>query len=302
MEQVVPRQLLSRPCRIENRKREVPVQAKLKKAAPKKKIKKALPRRKIVARRQVLKRANATVSLKKKKIVRKPLPKPAYSKPVRAAVLPSSAVKGEPGKGPFSTASRASRFQAPASGPKYFFSTDIPDRYGDTYMRALPRDPVWIFAYWEISQSTINNLKTVLGETFHRASWVLRVSDITDIDYTGTNAWRTMDINITLSADNWYIKVWEHGRVYLIQCGLVTQDGVFSEAVRSNAVQMPNAGVSPITDEEWLTAESDELIRMSAFSLKRSIGASERLEESEIGAAEGEMPGLGQGSGSGAIL
>jgi hypothetical protein len=88
--------------------------------------------------------------------------------------------------------------------------------------------------------------------------------------------------------------------MYLVQGGIMTHNGVFSEAVRSNTVTMPRAGVSAVADEEWSTAASDELIGMSALSLKRSIGASERMVESEIGI--GFESGLGHGSGSGAIL
>lgn len=169
-------------------------------------------------------------------------------------------------------------------------------------MRALPRDPLWIFAYWEISQESIDNLKTTMGGDFGSARWVLRVSDVTDIDYSGKNAWRTMDIDISFNANSWYIKVWEPGRVYLIQGGLLSLDlRVFFEAMRSNSIHMPRAGVSAVTDQEW-SSGSDELLRMSAGTLKRSIGASERLEETELSAGLEFGLGLGSGSGSGAIL
>jgi hypothetical protein len=207
--------------------------------------------------------------------------------------------KREPSQESVPSSSTPSHLQNQSSGPKYFFSTDIPDLYNETYMRALPRDPLWIFSYWEISQPSMDSLKTALGKDFDSAGWVLRVSDVTDIGYDGTNAWRSMDIDVTFNANNWYIKVWEPGRVYLIQGGLLTQQGIFFEAVRSNPLRMPRAGVSGVTDEEWSTAESNELLKMSAASLRRSIGASERLEETEIGA--GFESGLGQGSGSGAI-
>ena len=274
----------------------MPVQAKPKRAVKKKTTKTALPRKRNVAKRQNPKKPARPAPTPKTVTS----PKPKHPKPARSAVLRAAAAKGGSGLGPSKPALSSSRIRTQAPGPKYFFSTDIPDHYGETYMRALPRDPVWIFSYWEISQGTINGMKTVLGEAFKRGTWVLRVSDVTDIEYNGKNAWRSMDINISLSADNWYIKIWEPGRVYLIQAGLLTQDGVFSEAVRSNAVRMPHAGVSAIVDEEWLTSESDELIRMSALSLKRGIGASERMEESELGA--GLAQALGQGSGSGSIL
>ena len=182
-------------------------------------------------------------------------------------------------------------------GPKYFFSSDIPDQYRDTYMRALPRDPLWIFVYWEIKAAAISRLRASLGEEFEQAKWTLRVSDVTDIRFNGSNAWRTMDIEIAPGAENWYVKVWEAGRTYLVSGGLITPGGAFIESVRSNIVAMPNAGASAAVDEEWLTSESEELIGMSASSLRRSIGASERLEEAEIAAGPGFRAGMGSGSG-----
>jgi hypothetical protein len=190
---------------------------------------------------------------------------------------------------------------APIAGPKYFFSTDIPGTYNETYMRALPRDPFWIFTYWEIMQGTLEDLKKRLGDKgFSHAGWILRISDITDIVYDGTNAWRSMDTAITPHANNWYVKVWEPGRTYLIQCGLLANNGAFTEAVRSNPIIMPRAGVSAVTDQEWSAAASDDLNGISTRYLKRSIGASEHMEESAIGAGPG--PGIGNNSGSGVIF
>ncbi len=218
-------------------------------------------------------------------------------RPADKAKRSGASIPVVPAKERLLKSSNGSSLPGPHAGPKYFFSTDIPDHYNETYMRAMPRDPVWIFAYWEISQDSIGGLKVSMGDGFAGARWVLRVSDVTGIDYNGENAWRTMDIDISFNASSWYIKVWEPGRDYLIQGGLLTRDLAFFEAVRSNAIRMPRAGVSTITDAEWSMAGSNALLMMyAAGSMKSSIGASERLSESELGA------GPGQGSGSGAIL
>jgi uncharacterized protein len=184
----------------------------------------------------------------------------------------------------------------PAMGPKYFFSTDIPGTYGETYMRALPRDPLWIFAYWEVSGETIELMRRHVGaDVYNSSKWALRVLDVSDIFYDGTNAWRQMDIELAPYASSWYVKVWEAGRTYMLQCGIVTPDTRFFSAVNSNAVPMPRAGVSSVLDEEWMTASTDELIRLSG--LKRGFGSSENSSRfSSAGLASGS------GSGSGSIL
>jgi hypothetical protein len=281
MEQIVPRKLLMR-------KKGVAVQVKSRATGAKKNTKTAVRLKNALARRPraAIKRALALgKKAPQKKTVRPKSARRAETAPLKEVVSPSSILSQDHG---------------PLAVPKYFFSTDIPDVYNETYMRALQRDPLWIFAYWEISQNSIDMLKTSMGDRFGGARWVLRVSDVTDIDYNGANAWRSMDVDVTCNANSWYIKVWEPCRVYLIQGGLITLDRVFFEAVRSNALQMPSAGVSAATDREWSAAESDELLGVSAVALNRSIGASERWEEAELGA--GLEIGPGRGLGSGAVL
>jgi len=184
----------------------------------------------------------------------------------------------------------------PVMGPKYFFSTEIPGTYDETYMRALPKDPLWIFVYWELSGETIELMRRHVGaDVFNSSKWVLRVLDVSDIFYNGTNAWRQTDIELAPYATSWYVKVWEPGRTYMLQCGIVTPDSRFFSAVNSNPVQVPRAGVSPVLDEEWMTASTDELIRLSG--LKRGLGSSENSS-----GFSGAGLASGSGSGSGSIL
>jgi uncharacterized protein len=195
--------------------------------------------------------------------------------------------------------------RSPMAGPKYFFHADIPDSYNDTYMRAMTRDPEWLFVYWEISEAFRNSLKSKMGDAaFESAKKLLRLCDVTDIDYNGTNAQHYVDIEINDYANNWYVHVPESGRAYVVECGLLTSDGKFFLAVRSNVVNVPHFGLSPIQDEEWTTASTDELIRMSADGLNRPLGASEK--RFGVGAEAPEKVasifGLGSGSGSGMVV
>jgi hypothetical protein len=187
----------------------------------------------------------------------------------------------------------------PAKGPKYFFSTEIPDKYNETYLRALPRDPVWLFAYWEVSGETVELLRRHVGEdVFNKSKWVLRVLDVTDLVYNGSNAWRQTDIDLAPYATTWYVKVWEADRSYMLQVGIVTPDSRFFSAVNSNAAQMPRNTVSAVLDEEWTTASTDELIRLSGFPTGKMLGASQNSSEFSTVQAAG---GLASGSGSGSM-
>ena len=187
--------------------------------------------------------------------------------------------------------------KSPIAGPKYFFHTDIPDVYNDTYMRALPRDPEWIFVYWEISESSRNGLKGKMGEAaYHSSKKLLRLYDVTGRNYDGSNAQSYTDIEINDYANNWYIRVPEPGKTYLVECGFLTSEGRFFHAVRSNAVNVPHFGLSAKRDGEW--AGTDELLRMSSAGLKRGLGASEKRFGALAEREEGSF-GIASGSGSG---
>jgi len=162
-------------------------------------------------------------------------------------------------------------------GPRYFFNTDIPEAYNETYLRAIPRDPQWMFVFWELSEQTRNDLRIKMGAEGHAsAKRVLRLIDVTDNSYDGNNPQRYIDIEINEFANSWYIQVPESNRNYLIELGLLTKEGRFYFAARSNVVGIPRKGVSSIMDEEWDTVSTDELIRMSSDAMHTPMGASER--------------------------
>jgi hypothetical protein len=163
------------------------------------------------------------------------------------------------------------------AGPSYRFSTDIPQEYGETYMRALPRDPEWTYVYWEFTPATISSLKKYIGaEDYDSSRRILRLHDITDVEYNGSNSWHHFDIEINVYANTWFLKIPEPARTYIVECGHITADGKFFLIIRSNIFSVPKTGISPINDEEWSTVSTDELIAISANALKGGIGSSER--------------------------
>lgn len=134
---------------------------------------------------------------------------------------------------------------------------DMPRGYGDTICSMMVRDPFWVFAYWEIQADRYEAARAELGEAYDSARLTMRVYDITDIVFDGTNAHSSFDIELAGGADNWYIEVPEDDRNYCADIGLRAADGRFFVLVRSNPVQMPRSGVSENVDEEWMARERD---------------------------------------------
>jgi uncharacterized protein len=245
-----------------------------------------------------VKKAEPAASQKKAKqetIVRRPAPVKTQPKAPKkaAAAVPVEKKKAQAA----GRACRPSEKNGQAMGPKYFFKSDIPEGYDETYMRALPRDPEWLFVYWEISEATRDELKSRMGEAaYGTAKKILRVLDVTDVAYDGTNAQRYTDIEINDYANNWYVRVPDGGKSFVMEFGYLTADGRFHSAVRSNTITIPRFGISPVMDEEWNTVNTDELLRLSGDSLKQGMGSSEK----HLAAVHGAF-GMASGSGSGGL-
>lgn len=170
--------------------------------------------------------------------------------------------------------------------PRYFFNTEIPAHYNETYIRALPRDPDWIFVYWEFSSETLDNFINTMGEDkYNNSKRILRISDITDIIYNGKNAWSQIDIDINNFANDWYIKLPCTGRTYCVECGHISQNGRYYMLARSNSISVPQSSVSDLTDEEWIKADADKLIRASGSGISY-INASENLTKNLGGSSD----------------
>jgi len=137
---------------------------------------------------------------------------------------------------------------------------DIPERYNETKIVIMPRDPYWIYAYWEVTDSDKERMKEKIKDEFENSTSILRVYDVTDIKFDGKNAHKTFDIVLTGLANNWYIHVGEPERSWCVDIGVRTPSGKFFIYARSNVVKTPSDRVSNVYDEEWMVSE-EELYR-----------------------------------------
>jgi len=140
----------------------------------------------------------------------------------------------------------------------------LPEGYGSTEAALLPRDPNWMFVYWEITDNSRKNLCREHGEDiFKKGRQVIRVYDMTGVDGNGPN--RYFDIAVMFEAKSWYVNVQEGGRAYCCEVGLVMPDGKFIGIVKTNTVSLPAGRVSDVTDEKWMavTADFDKLLQLS---------------------------------------
>jgi len=159
----------------------------------------------------------------------------------------------------------------------------LPRGYGDNRIVLMARDSYWMFAYWEIQQYRVDQAQSFLGDAWDSSSWILRVHDVTDIVFDGTNSHSFFDIEIAAAADNWYIEVPADDRSYLAEIGVRATNGRFFVLARSNAVETPRAGLSDVIDEAWMSRER-EFERLYAMAggggtSSASLGLRELMEQ-----------------------
>jgi len=65
---------------------------------------------------------------------------------------------------------------------------ELPSFYDKDKIVLQVRDPRWLHTYWELRDKTVQDLKARLGDEFYRAKKVLRVYDVTNIIFNGSNA------------------------------------------------------------------------------------------------------------------
>jgi len=138
---------------------------------------------------------------------------------------------------------------------KQNYEPDLPKEYGDTKIVALVRDPLWIHTYWEINSRKIEDLKGMLGAEYDSASLVLRIHDVSDLDFNGENSRSYFDINVDKHARSWYINVGNPDNEFVVDLGMMTSSGQFILIARSNRIRTPRADASPNIDEKWMLVE-----------------------------------------------
>ena len=148
---------------------------------------------------------------------------------------------------------------------------ELPSSYDQDRIVLQVRDPHWLHSYWELRAQTVEAIKNKLGDDFYRSKKVLRVYDVSNIMFNGSNANRFFDIVVNDFTNGWYIDTAGPGRCWCVDLGLLLPDGRFITIIRSNVVTTPLDGPSWVTDEEWMIPD-DLFARLygMGFGLGRS--------------------------------
>lgn len=178
----------------------------------------------------------------------------------------------------------------PVAAIKAEEQTDIPSSYGKTESFLLPKDPAWLFLFWEITADTIDFIKGQYGNLLNSAKTIIRLHDVTGLSYfDGNNSVQSYDMPVIFEAKSWYINVPQSGRTYVADLGYLSENGQFILVSRSNVTTLPPGRVSEIIDDKWMVVEGDfqkllklagaDYIGLGASELMQVIGQRWRLTE-----------------------
>jgi len=137
------------------------------------------------------------------------------------------------------------------SPTRYSFddNRDLPGDYGTTRVTLMVKDPFHLYVYWEISHESIAFVKREQGDN---GSIVLRLYDVTLINFDGMNANNFFDIEVGSLTGNWYQNLWKDNMSFVGEIGYRMYDGRFFSLARSNFVNTPSMSNSPRYDQMWM--------------------------------------------------
>ncbi|OGF45704.1 MAG: hypothetical protein A2452_13255 [Candidatus Firestonebacteria bacterium RIFOXYC2_FULL_39_67] len=160
------------------------------------------------------------------------------------------------------------------------YDNKVQDFYGDTRIVLLTRDSYWLFAYWEVSLPRIEEAQKELGQEFYSARSILRVYEVTNIDFNGNNAHGYFDITLENLVISYYLKVYAPEKSWVVDIGVLAPSGRFFTLARSNAMSTPADSMSNFDYEEWM--DSSEAWKMYIAKASRGKGESEALYGGEF--------------------
>ncbi len=143
------------------------------------------------------------------------------------------------------------------STPQSVDLMDLPQNYGETALTLIAQDPYCVYAYWEISGSSMDEVKARMGSKFDGATYTMRVFDVTFVEFNGYNANYWFDLD-ELHMNERYINVWSDNATFCAEMGMRTQQGEFFPITRSNYATTPRANFSNRYDMIWKEISEEE--------------------------------------------
>ena len=159
----------------------------------------------------------------------------------------------------------------------------LPEKYNETKIVLLLRDPAWAYAYWDIKETDIEAVR--VGAM--RGSLCLRVYALDEPKFERKNITDFFDIPLKLDDDSWYINLPRRGVYYRVELILVTKD---SEKVLccSNYVLSPVWEIDTIRNSSELKGSGNDLLLVAGVYDLSETELEERIPQRIISMIDSE--------------
>jgi hypothetical protein len=124
-------------------------------------------------------------------------------------------------------------------------------------MVLMPRDPEWLYVYWDVPASRLVDVAAELGADVADLRLALRVYDVTDAVANAAEPPldaenRISETDVTPNDDHWYIKGGRPEAAYCVEYVALGPNGRAAMVVLSNVASTPTDRVAPQTSERWI--------------------------------------------------
>lgn len=135
----------------------------------------------------------------------------------------------------------------------------LPEKYNETKIMMLLRDPAWAYTYWDIKESDIDAVKVGAAE----GTLLLRVYELRAPEKQKSNINDFFDIPLSMDDNSWYINLPNQGVYYCVELILVS-DEVEKPLCCSNTVRSPLWEVGALEDFTHLKGSGNDLLLVAS--------------------------------------
>ncbi len=132
----------------------------------------------------------------------------------------------------------------------------IPWGYGQDRVTAMVVDPEQLYVYWEVTDEAMERARAGLGPGGRDAWLNLRVYDVTNRIFDGTNAHSYFDHPVSRSDRQWFFTVGKPASTAIVELGLRSHEGYFVRIARSGRADFPRREPVSPGGVEWLTVRA----------------------------------------------
>jgi len=134
--------------------------------------------------------------------------------------------------------------------------TNIPWGYGQDRVTGMAIDPGQLYVYWEVTDEALERARGGLGPGGRDAWLNLRVYDVTNRIFDGTNAHSYFDHSIGRTDRQWFFFLGKPTSTAVVEVGLKSSEGYFVRIARSGRVDFPRQESVFPGGVDWLTVRT----------------------------------------------